>query len=208
MLIPLIDLYNKYNLDIRGVIHIGAYNAEELPAYRECNVPKVIWIEALPNLAGRLVQRFKDDDTQHVICDVISDKIEEVEFKVTNNEASSSILELGTHLQHHPKIYEEKRELVTTITMAKVIDDYGINIDQYNFLNIDIQGAELKCLVGMGAYLNKIDYLYLEVNTEEVYKGCALLHEIENFLTDFQRVEINMTKYGWGDGFWLRKTLL
>lgn len=207
MLIPLIDLKNKYNLDIRGVIHIGAYNAEEYPAYMECGVKKVIWIEALKNLADRLQMKFKDNPNQECINAVISDKEETVNFMVTNNEASSSLLNLGTHLQHHPKVFEQKRIKVTTKTMDSLIQDYQLSMNEYNFLNIDVQGAELKCLKGMQNHLLFIDYLYIEVNEEEIYKGCCLVGELDEYLTDFSRVETKMTKYNWGDALYIRKTL-
>lgn len=208
MLIPLIDLKNKYNLDIRGVIHIGMYNAEELPAYIECGVEKVIWIEALKKLADAAKLKFKDDKTQTVIQAVISDKEETVDFMVTNNEASSSLLNLGTHLQHHPRVWEEKRIKVVTYTMENIINGYGIDMTDYNFLNIDIQGAELKALKGMKDNLKHIDYLYLEVNGEEIYEGCCLVQELDEYLADFERVETEMTKYNWGDAMYIRKTLL
>ena len=60
----------------------------------------------------------------------------------------------------------------------------------------------------MSNYLDMIDYLYLEVNIEEVYKDCALLPELDEFLVDFERVETKMTPYGWGDCLMVRKTLL
>ncbi len=36
----------------------------------------------------------------------------------------------------------------------------------FNFLNLDIQGAELKALKSMGDYLNNVDYIYTEVNSD------------------------------------------
>ena len=53
---------------------------------------------------------------------------------------------------------------------------------EYNFLNFDIQGAELKALKGMEEYLNKVDYLYTEVNSNYVYVGCALITELDEYL--------------------------
>ncbi len=209
MLIPLTDIHEKYNLDIKGVIHIGAYNAEEQPAYDACGVKKVIWIEALKNLADRLKTKFWDNDNINVIQAVISDKEETIDFNITNNEASSSILKLGTHLQHHPKVKPGKTQKVITNTMEQIIKGYGINMNDYNFMNIDIQGAELRALKGLGNYLSYIDYLYLEVNTEYVYEDCCLLNELDEYLTDFERVETKIyKKYGWGDSFYKRKTLL
>jgi hypothetical protein len=48
--------------------------------------------------------------------------------------------------------------------------------------------------------------IYLETNTEEVYKGCGKLDEIDSFLKThgFERVETYMTKYGWGDALYIR----
>ena len=41
--------------------------------------------------------------------------------------------------------------------------------------------------------------LYLEVNEKELYKGCALLPELDAYLltNGFQRVLTNMTCHGW-----------
>ena len=208
MLIPLKELYDKYNLKIKGVIHIGAYNAEEYPAYMECGVKNVIWIEAIKKLADSIRERFEDNPSQLVIESVISDTQGVVDFMITNNEASSSLLNLGTHLKHHPKIFEAGRIKVATTPMDDLVIGYNIDMNGYNFLNIDIQGAELKALKGMKDNLKHIDYLYLEVNGEEIYKGCCLVGELDEYLTDFKRVETKWTKYNWGDSLFVRKSLL
>ena len=54
-----------------------------------------------------------------------------------------------------------------------------------NFLNIDIQGAELLALKGMGDIINYFDYAYLEVNRNYVYKNCALIDEIDKYLSKY-----------------------
>ena len=75
-----------------------------------------------------------------------------------------------------------------------------------NFLNIDIQGAELLALKSMGNILNNFDYLYLEVNKEEVYKDCALVEEIDEYLDkyNFKRVELEWTFASWGDALYIK----
>jgi hypothetical protein len=47
--------------------------------------------------------------------------------------------------------------------------------------------------------------LYLEVNEKELYKNCALIGEIDTFLSQyhFKRVLTNMTQYGWGDALYI-----
>ena len=74
-------------------------------------------------------------------------------------------------------------------------------------MNFDIQGAELKALKGMEEHLSAVDYLYTEVNSDYVYKGCALIGELDEYLQRFGlfRVETKWTDCKWGDAFYIRK---
>ena len=80
---------------------------------------------------------------------------------------------------------------------------------KYNFINFDIQGAELNGIKSMEKYLNDVDYIYTEVNIKHLYKNCPLLDEIDEYLDkyDFTRVETHLTQHGWGDAFYIRKTM-
>ena len=59
----------------------------------------------------------------------------------------------------------------------------------------------------MESYLPNVDYLYTEVNSDFVYKDCALVSELDDYLIQFglERVETNWTPYKWGDAFYMRK---
>ena len=78
-----------------------------------------------------------------------------------------------------------------------------------NFLSIDIQGAELLALKGMGDLLKYFDYLY-KINKDYVYKNCCLVNEIDDYLKNFnfERVETKWTNQNWGDGFYIKKNVL
>lgn len=189
---------------IKGIIHIGAHECEEQGYYNNIGLTKdkVIWIEAMDDK----VKIYKEQG-YNIYNITVSDKDnEKVTFSITNNGQSSSILELGTHLIHHPHIHVVKKEEKNTTTMKTFIESKKINMNNYNFMNLDIQGAELKAIKGMGQYLNYIDYVYAEVNTEYVYKDCGLLNEIDAYLATygFSRVIINMTEYKWGDAFYVK----
>ncbi len=205
MLIDLKELCKKHNFIPRGVIHVGAHTGEERKVYNELGIKKVIWIEALIGLAYNLMEKFVNNDDYTVIHAVVSDKDTYSMFHTTNNFASSSLLELGTHLKHHPKIHNIDKGCVRVITMDQLIKKYSIKITDYDMLNLDIQGAELMALKGMSKNLKHIKYIYTEVNTEEVYKGCCLMEEIDEYLTGFERKDTDITKYCWGDALYLRK---
>ena len=90
MLINLETLFNKYKLNIKGIIHIGAHELEEKGFYNKLNIYDIIWIEGNQNI----VDRFKGKGDK-IYCEIISDRDhDEKEFIVTNNYQSSSILEL------------------------------------------------------------------------------------------------------------------
>ena len=51
--------------------------------------------------------------------------------------------------------------------------------------------------------------LYLEVNADKLYKNCALINEIDDFLTQFKfkRVITKMNgTNGWGDAIYILET--
>jgi hypothetical protein len=48
MLLDLINLKEKYNLDIKGVIHIGAHFGQEYETYEKLNIDKIIFFEPHP----------------------------------------------------------------------------------------------------------------------------------------------------------------
>jgi len=131
----------------------------------------------------------------------------ELELKITNNGQSSSLLDLGSHLKHHPHVQVVGTKIYKTTRLDTFIKENNIPIKNLNFLNLDIQGMELKAMKSMGDHISRFDYIYTEVNTEYVYKNCALLHEIDEYLSKygFKRGCIKMCEnYGWGDAFYIR----
>ncbi len=204
MLIDLKELVKKYNLKINGIIHVGAHTLEEKSVYDTLNIKNVLWFEANYEIANSMKVRFPNEKIySYAICDVDN---QDKDFIVTNNYQSSSILELKTHKIEHPHVTEIKRISVKTKTLDSFILENNITQNDFNFLNMDIQGAELLALKGANKLLSSLEYIYLEVNEKELYEGCGLLSEIDVFLQNFRfkRVEINMTPHGWGDAFYIK----
>ena len=202
MLIPLHDLVKKYNINFKGVLHIGAHECEELNDY-ERYLPRtqILWVEALPGKVEFCKNKYPNLLIKNA---VVSDTVETVRFNVSNNGQSSSMLDFGLHSQFHPQVHYVTCFETETKLLKDIICNYNI---QYNFLNLDIQGAELKALKGMEEYLSTVDYIYTEVNSDYVYVGCALITELDDYLLKFglHRVETKWTDCKWGDAFYIRK---
>lgn len=192
------------NIHINGVLHIGAHECEELGFYNSIGINNnnIIWIDAINSKVNEATNR----GIPNVYNAVIMDKDDvEVEFNISNNVQSSSILQFGTHSQQHPHVLYVDKIKLKGITIDTFFERNKIDAHNYDFWNFDIQGVELMALKGA---INSIKYakaLYLEVNVEELYKNGALMNEIDEFLSkyNFKRVITNITQHGWGDALYI-----
>lgn len=205
----LIDIFHlKFIKGVNGIIHIGAHDCEErikyLSRFNEITDNDIIWIDALKHKVEEIQSK---NSSIRIYNECIGNNDNEsVIFKVTNNFQSSSFLNLKEHLIEHPDIYEIAQIEMKTKTLKTFYDENNLKYDKYNFMALDIQGAELLALKGASEILNTVDYIYIEVNTKEIYESCALLPEIDEYLSHFgfTRDNILMTEHGWGDAFYTK----
>ena len=202
MLIEFSYLCQKYQFTPKGIIHIGAHDLEEMGQYLSRGVSKIVWVEGNPDLVFKNVHRV-DGISQKLFHGLVySEDGKEVEFNITNNLQSSSILEFGKHKEYHPHVdFVESRKMITT-RVDSLLEKNEINSDEFDFVNLDIQGVELQALKGFGKYLDHIEYIYTEV-----YKNNDSIEDLDSFLEGFgfTRIETEMTPFEWGDAFYTRK---
>lgn len=209
MLIPFSDLFKKYNVDATGVLHVGAHWGEEIKEYYSNGVQRSIWVEADPKCMKQLRKNIAPYPSAIALEACIGERNGDiVQFNVANNDGqSSSYLEFGTHTKEHPTVKFIDKIEMRTVRLDKLLLFGGIDLKDYTFLNIDLQGAELFALKSLGEELSKIKYAYIEVNEKELYKGCPLVNEIDDYLRGFGLlgVEAKITNWGWGDKFYIKQ---
>lgn len=213
MLIDFRQLFPKYGIKPNGVLHVGANVGEEAPVYKELGIKTQVWVEANPEMYEKLVANLKHYEIGNFITYKFAagdENKEEVIFHISSNAGqSSSVLELGTHSVVHPDVTYIKDISVKMRRLDEVFDNepYKHHIDMVDFLNIDVQGFELNVLRGLGHYIKQFKAVYLEVNKQELYKGCALIDSIDLFMTAhrFSRVEtLWCGNTGWGDALYIK----
>jgi hypothetical protein len=212
MLIPVTEIVaalNAKGIHLTGVLHVGAHECEEINTYQQVfGIPprNMIWIDALQDKVNQASAR----GIPNVFYAVITDKDgDNVSFKRTNNNQSSSVLDLGTHMRHHPQVVVTGVTHHRTTTIDTFMKLVNKNPALYNFWNFDIQGAEMLALKGAEESIKYAQALYLEVNSEEVYKGCPLIGDLDTYLgaRGFERVLTTMWdngSCGWGDALYVR----
>jgi FkbM family methyltransferase len=201
-LLPLDLLVQRYNLRVTGVLHLGAHVGQEAPTYARQGITEVTWVEADPLVFATLEQVVRPYGHRAVNA-LVSDRDDEsVEFYRTNNEKSSSLLRMRTHRYEHPDVVVTETLRLRTTTVDTMCARLGIK--DFNFMTLDLQGAELLALHGATESLSHTRYLFIEVNTEELYEGCPHVEDLDRFLSNYERVETAMTDHNWGDAFYVR----
>lgn len=207
MLIPFNKLMASFNLKVSGILHVGAHECEELKDYVKYNLhpQQIYWVEAMDHKVVLMKAQNIPNIYQAIIDDVDN---KDVTFNVSNNGQSSSLLEFGTHTIHHPEVKFTGTIQGKTKRLDTLIEENDIPIQHLNFLNLDIQGVELRALKSMEKYLSHVDYIYSEINTDYVYKDCNLVGEIDEYLKQFgfTRVATQIaSNFGWGDAFYIKQ---
>ena len=205
--------FERFIKSRRGAIHVGANDGAERVWYIKQGFEKVLWFEPNEELFQKLIKNIKEKGCEKYKAFNIGihDTIERADLHIANNNGqSSSILELGTHKTHHPKVHYVRNQEIDLIRMDVFFQNTSNKIEDFNFLNIDVQGVELNVIKSFGNLISKLDYIYTEVNEEELYVGCGLISEIDSYLKqfEFERVATHMTKNKWGDAFYVNKNLL
>ena len=206
MLIPIEKLVEYHKP--KNVIHIGAHLGEEVDYYYNYGVDQSLWVEANIDLMRQLQSNISRYRNARSINAVLTDKDDQdVIFNISNNGTSSSILDFEYHKIAHPDIfYVGKREMKSR-TLNTIFLENSIPFELYDFMNVDIQGAELLMLKGATEILPHLKCLYLEVNQKEVYKGSPMVEELDEFLKNwkFNRVETEwFEETGWGDAIYIK----
>jgi len=208
MLIDLNYLKTNYDLKIKGVIHIGANNGQEISDYVSDNIKHLLFVEPIPNVYKNLLENIKPySDKINVLSYNIAlgNDTKDVDFIISsNNGMSSSILKPNLHLSLHPEV-----AFTDTISVPmNKLDNLDFDRNDYNFINIDVQGFELEVFKGASETLNGIDYIYTEVNNDYVYSDNALVEELDEYLLNFRfsRVETKWFAdiFPWGDAFYIK----
>lgn len=200
MLINLSDAIKKRNLKIKGVIHVGAHYGEEYPEYHRCGIKNIVFIEPCKP-AFNVLRRNYSSRAILFNCALGSSEGQAVmNVETANTGQSNSLLKPAKHLEQYPSIQFTKTELV----QVKTMDSLPLKRDNYNALNMDVQGYELEVLKGATETLKYIDIIYTEVNRDEVYQGCARVEQLDEFLKDFERVQTDWGGGTWGDAIYLR----
>jgi len=198
------------NINCVGVIHVGGHKAQEYQEYKEAGLINQVWIEANPHYYYEIINIIKDDTNCIALNYAVFDEEKEIDFGLSNNGASSSILPLKEHIKYYPNIHYDGYLKMISKRLDNIISENSLDLTKYDGLVMDVQGVELRVLKSLGELLNNFKFVQSEVNLEELYEGCCLINELDEYLSKYG-FERKITKLwddgavGWGDALYIKK---
>ena len=192
-----------------GVIHAGAYTGEEFHHYLANGIDNCIFFEANPVLAEKLRGHVGKDRAFEYLLHEVDDL--EIPFKLIysddgQNMGCSSVFDLDKHAEYYPHCKKVNEIILKTKSLNTIFHLHELADDRFDFINIDVQGAELLVLKGASYILPYIDAIMTEFTTESLYKGGCQLSDLDEYLIPmgFERKITEFVHPVWGDALYVR----
>lgn len=203
MLIDFNKAVAKHRMNVTGVIQVGAHYGQEYHDYAACGIKPVLFIEPCSKAFSVLEQTFAQTPGVVLFQSACGADYSTgtMNVELANQGMSNSLLKPAKHLNQYPSIQFLETEEVCIMPLDEIVDHLQFH---GNMLVMDVQGYELEVLKGATETLKHIDYIYTEVNRDEVYEGCARIEQLDEYLVGFTKVETSWAGGTWGDAIYIK----
>jgi len=165
------------------IVEAGAHDGTDTLELRR-NIPgcTVHAFEPVPEVFARLTSRTKHDAQIRRYNMALGDVSSTMQMTVSSgaSDASSSLLKPKEHLVVNPDVSFHSVISVPVVTLDEWMQQQGVS--HIDFLWLDLQGYELPALKGSRKTLESVRAIQVEVNLIEVFEGCALYHQVREWL--------------------------
>jgi FkbM family methyltransferase len=208
VLISVESIQRDFGLTPRVVLHVGSHHGQEANAYSTAGwgTESTIWVDADDDALEVLSRRLPEPKDRHHLVKALAWDVSDLEltFYKMSDSQSSSALPPRDHIDVYPTIGIEEAVVMTSVRLDEALAHLDFDID---FVNLDVQGAELKALIGLGTRLDSVSAVYSEINRRPLYDGAPMAPELDAWLISrgFVRVDTRWVPQGWGDALWMRE---
>ncbi len=195
------EYLDGYLRNVSGIIHVGANHGQERAFYDSFGL-NVVWVEAIPNVYEELLRNIAERPRQKAYQALLTEKVgERHSFKIANNGgASSSLFDFDKHAEIFPDIvYESEVELISN-TLEALVHSEKIDVDAYQALTLDVEGAELLVLKGSGDLLRHFRYVKAEVADFTPRVGSPITEDLVAYLKRYGFEELIRRPFASGPG--------
>lgn len=189
------------------ILDVGSRDClQSIEFYHQFPNSKIYAFECNPNtipICKQNIEKYTDRITliEGAVCDYdgeitfypINQQKTITSWKDGNPGASSLFKSNGTYIYEHYVQDEIRTKCHRLDTILKI---HGI--PKVDIIWMDLQGAELLALKGLGEHLTHVQFIYTEVSHKEMYSGQVMFNEFHSFMTSREFVlnnQLSMT--GW-----------
>jgi FkbM family methyltransferase len=166
----------KEFINITKNLHCFEPDHRNIEIFKQLNLPIILNEYAISDFDGTSKFYLSSGNVYESKYGPTNDEL----FNQNDWSASSSLMTPKNHIQKTPWVKFENTIEVET----KKIETYCLenNIKNIDFIWMDVQGAELNIIKGMGEFKEKIHYIYTEYSDEELYEGQGTKEQIIELL--------------------------
>lgn len=179
-----LDNLECFGIRPKGVIHVGAASGEEYDVYKAHGIEWQVWIEPQPDIYIDLQCRVRWSTfikTFNVACGQRAGKFAMYRLK-GNKGHSNSLMRPKRHLDLHPENTIESSIMVDVVKLDDLLMNFDLEGGPHDLMVVDVQGYELEVLKGGERAVSRMKSIIVEVNAEEMYEGCPLVGEVDEWM--------------------------
>lgn len=191
--------------NVQCILELGSRDGLDAIILSEHYGCKVYAFECNPELIEDCLSNTSEYDDVIIVDKAVWDKEGEITFyPVTNGNVGASSCFIAIDNYPYEEDYEQNEVIVQSIRLDNWLNENGIMVDM---LCIDLQGAELTALKGLGDKLKNITYIITEGQVKPMYNDVNLIDEIESYLRiyGFSMVAEKMVNPYFGDFLFVKR---
>lgn len=190
--------------NVSTILELGSRDGIDAVKLSNFYNAEVYAFECNPQAFSTCADTVEDHERVHVFNAAVWDEECKIPFYpvVNGNDGASSCFVADPSYPYEAR-YEQSEIIVDGIRLDGWLSE---NNCQPEMLCIDLQGAELRALMGMGSFIDSVKYIITEGQIIKMYDGASTISEIEEFLKGcgFSMVHEELVNEWFGDYLFIR----
>ena len=152
-----------------GLLDIGAHDGEFSRGARKIfENAHIMMVEALEEKQAVLTAAAAELGNADCVISLLGDReVENVSFFVVDRKVRPELVTTGSSKYRENTDFPMEERRITQRTLRSLLDGSG---RQYQFVKLDVQGAELDILTGLGHHLSVVEVILMEMSLVEYNK--------------------------------------
>jgi FkbM family methyltransferase len=187
---PKWEYYNQYKLipEAKIIFDVGAHSGETVGRYRKYfPLAQIYSFEPFNSAFKELEMLVSGDKNTHPLQLALTDMVGNIKFYANSAKQTNSVYkpeDIDKRFYHdHDKYYSDTKEIEVASSTIDIFCKER-SIEGIDILKMDVQGGELKALIGAKDMISKhrIKVIFFEVSFIKIYARQPLFHEIQDWL--------------------------